>query len=163
MREHETTRELDFSYPADGKKNSFVPNSSILAKTIDSIEMNSSLTRCNISSSILPDLSLIQSLLIQHMGRSEGVINVVFVCCEEKQRERSQDTRDKTLHHRRDKRGRTWGTCFWVHACCFWCCCWLRCACSEVLSSLILMSVFSWQPRNFLMHCRRAAQFWKNI
>lgn len=39
------------------------------------------------------------------MERSEGVINVVFVCCEEKQRERSQNTRYKTtLSQPRQKR-----------------------------------------------------------
>lgn len=82
-------------------------------------ESKSSLTRCRIYSSIPADLSLIQSWLIQHMECSEGVINVVFVCCEEKQRERSQDTRNKTHYHSQDKRGWTWGTCLQVHACCF--------------------------------------------
>lgn len=83
-------------------------------------ESESSLTWCKIYSSIPPDSSLIQSMLIQHMECSEGAINVVIVCCEEKQRERSQDTRNKTQYHSRDKRSRTWGTCFRVHAYCCW-------------------------------------------
>lgn len=83
-------------------------------------DSESSLTWCKIYSSIPPDLSLIQSWLIQHVEHSEEVVNVVFVCCEGKQREISQDTRNETHYHSRDKRGRTWGTCFWVHACCFW-------------------------------------------
>lgn len=82
-------------------------------------ESKNSLTWCTIYGSILPDLSLIQSWLIQHMEGGKRVINVVFVSCEEKQRERSQDTRNETHYHSRDKRGTTWGTCFQVHACCF--------------------------------------------
>lgn len=63
------------------------------------------------------------------MEHSERVINVVFVFCEEKQRERWLDTGNKTCYHSWDKRGRTWGTCFQVHACCFWWYRWQRVLC----------------------------------
>lgn len=51
--------------------------------------------QCNIYGSILPDLSLIQSLLIQHMELSQGVINVVFV----RTRERESDHRIQETKH----------------------------------------------------------------
>lgn len=134
-------RNLNFLIHAGGKKKNLLSKLLYLREVYWFHESKSSLTWCEIYSSIPADLSLIQSWLIQHMEHSQGVINVVFVCCEEKQRERSQDTRNKTHYHSQDKRGRTWGTCFQVHACCFWWYRWLRGATGRTVFSKL---VFVW-------------------
>lgn len=142
---------MDVLIQAGGGKKIFWANSSILGEVYWFHVSKSSLTWCKIHSSIPPDLSLIQGLLIQHMERSERVINVVFVCCEEKQRERSQDTRDKTHYHSRDKGGRTWGTCFWIQACRFWWYRWLRGVCATGFTAFSKL-MFVWVSLLVFVH-----------